>query len=94
MPDELQLLAAELLLQTKKYETLTFLCHHNIIKGDQKVSKLIFKESQKNGQEYLQTLGLDMAYHNMNPKEFLKLLLKESKLREAKRYLRTNYERM
>ena len=35
-----------------------------------------------------------MAYHCMPAKEFLKLLLKTARLREAKRFLRINYDRM
>jgi hypothetical protein len=34
---------------TKKYEILTYLCHHNIIKAESKIHKMIYDEYEKKG---------------------------------------------
>jgi len=43
-------LTTDLLLNTKKYDILAYLCHHDVIKADQTIYKIIYSESQKTGE--------------------------------------------
>lgn len=73
---------------------MTYLCHHNVIKPNPKIQKMIFAESEKTGEELLQTLSIDMALQTTSPKELLGLLLKTARLREGKRFLRVNWDKL
>ena len=55
---------------------------------------MIFAESEKTGEELLQTLSIDMALQTTSPKELLGLLLKTARLREGKRFLRVNWDKL
>lgn len=42
IPDLLQLLTAEILIQAEKFDLLAYLCYQDVIKPEQKIYRIIF----------------------------------------------------
>jgi hypothetical protein len=73
---------------------LTYLCHHDIIKADQKIYKLIYEKGEEQKDDLLITLSIDLVSQTNAPKEVLRLLMKSQRCKEGKRFIKSNYEKM